>query len=146
VGASVDSLAYATHIQQASTPNQSRVLATQKTGGGYKWRTDLNPLIQTYKEKGVTVRTDWEDVKDQVMKEVLLCKYARDEHCRQVLIGTGDRPLVEHTSRDSYWADGGDGEGQNKLGLLLMEVRHSLQAETPSSPTLMDWFPKVKKL
>jgi predicted NAD-dependent protein-ADP-ribosyltransferase YbiA (DUF1768 family) len=31
--------------------------------------------------------------------------------------------LVEHTKKDKYWADGGDGSGKNRLGELLMKVR-----------------------
>ena len=38
--------------------------------------------------------------------------------------------LVEHTPNDNYWGDGGyDGKGQNKLGVLLMDVRHVLRGE-----------------
>jgi hypothetical protein len=35
--------------------------------------------------------------------------------------------LVEHTSNDSYWADGGDGSGRNMLGRLLLRVRDELR-------------------
>ena len=33
----------------------------------------------------------------------------------------------EHTTNDSYWGDGGNGSGQNKLGHLLMQVRDELR-------------------
>jgi len=39
------------------------------------------------------------------------------------LIGTGNNLIVEHTVHDSYWGDGGDGSGKNRLGHLLMELR-----------------------
>ena len=42
---------------------------------------------------------------------------------------TGTRELVEHTANDSYWGDGGDGTGQNKLGKLLMQVRDEVKGE-----------------
>jgi len=35
--------------------------------------------------------------------------------------------LIEHTKNDSYWADGGDGSGKNRLGQLLMELRNQLR-------------------
>jgi ribA/ribD-fused uncharacterized protein len=47
---------------------------------------------------------------------------------RAVLLGTGDAKLVEHTERDAYWGDGGDGSGQNRLGQILMQVRDELRA------------------
>jgi predicted NAD-dependent protein-ADP-ribosyltransferase YbiA (DUF1768 family) len=35
--------------------------------------------------------------------------------------------IVEHTANDFYWADGGDGSGLNKLGLMLMKIRERLK-------------------
>jgi predicted NAD-dependent protein-ADP-ribosyltransferase YbiA (DUF1768 family) len=31
--------------------------------------------------------------------------------------------LIEHTVKDKYWADGGNGTGKNRLGFLLMKLR-----------------------
>ncbi len=39
-----------------------------------------------------------------------------------------DAELVEHTANDAYWGDGGDGNGKNRLGSLLMKVREELRA------------------
>lgn len=36
---------------------------------------------------------------------------------------TGNRELIEHTEKDRYWGDGGDGSGKNRLGFLLMKLR-----------------------
>lgn len=43
-----------------------------------------------------------------------------------VRLSTGHEELIEHTTHDSYWADGGDGNGKNMLGKLLMQVRREL--------------------
>jgi len=37
--------------------------------------------------------------------------------------------IVEHTTNDSYWGDGGDGSGRNMLGKLLMETRERIRNE-----------------
>jgi predicted NAD-dependent protein-ADP-ribosyltransferase YbiA (DUF1768 family) len=50
---------------------------------------------------------------------------ARMGRSRQ-LLESGDARIVEHTARDRYWADGGDGSGRNMLGRLLMRVRGEL--------------------
>ncbi|KAI8912157.1 hypothetical protein DFJ77DRAFT_467136 [Powellomyces hirtus] len=121
------SLAFGDEIRKASTPNKARILALQKTGGGYAWRTQLNDVILAYKEKGVVIRPDWVNIRDHIMREILLCKFSQNLHCKKVLMGTGDMHLVEHTKRDSYWGDGGDGSGQNRLGELLMEVRDTIR-------------------
>ena len=36
------------------------------------------------------------------------------------LLESGDKRIVEHTANTSYWGDGGDGSGLNRLGILLM--------------------------
>ena len=73
-------------------------------------------------------RGDWESVKDDIMLRALRAKFSAScsVQLRDKLRGTGDKELVEHTSNDSYWGDGGDGTGKNKLGKLLMRVRSEL--------------------
>ena len=72
-------------------------------------------------------RNDWEQVKEDVMKKALLAKFTQHHELRLMLFSTGNRELVEHTSNDRYWGDGGDGSGQNRLGYLLMLVREELR-------------------
>jgi predicted NAD-dependent protein-ADP-ribosyltransferase YbiA (DUF1768 family) len=47
-----------------------------------------------------------------------------------MLLSTGHETIVEHTANDDYWGDGGDGSGRNRLGLLLMELREILRADS----------------
>lgn len=61
------------------------------------------------------------------MKKGLLLKFSQNPGLLDILVGTGERPLVEHTEKDKYWGDGGDGSGKNRLGVLLMEVRAELK-------------------
>ena len=79
-------------------------------------RPDVSPWL----------RSDWEKVKLDVMYKALLAKFSQHNNLRDMLVKTGDRQLIEHTSKDSYWGDGGDGRGQNNLGKLLMKVRTEL--------------------
>lgn len=74
------------------------------------------------------LRADWEAAKDDVMRAALRAKFTQHDRLRRLLLGTGDAELVEHTRNDVYWADGGDGSGLNRLGLLLMELREELRA------------------
>lgn len=69
------------------------------------------------------IRPDWEVVKVAVMRKAVVAKFTQHEEIRRILLGTGDALLVEHTANDGYWADAGDGSGQNMLGKILMEVR-----------------------
>ena len=72
------------------------------------------------------LRPDWEEVKESVMRKAVLAKFTQHPDLRAWLLDTGDAVLVEHTTKDSYWADGGDGSGKNRLGAILMEVRAQL--------------------
>jgi N-glycosidase YbiA len=74
------------------------------------------------------MRRDWESVKDAVMYAALRAKFTQHDDLKAMLLGTGDATLVEHTSNDSYWGDGGDGSGRNCLGQLLMRLREELRA------------------
>lgn len=61
------------------------------------------------------------------MLDGLRLKFTQNNNLKEILLGTGDRKLIEHTDRDKYWGDGGNGEGQNRLGILLMKVRDELR-------------------
>ena len=73
------------------------------------------------------LREDWEDVKEEIMLEALRAKFSQHEELKNLLLSTRDNTLVEHTKNDRYWADGGDGSGKNRLGILLMQVREELR-------------------
>ncbi len=72
------------------------------------------------------LRGDWNSVKDEIMREALEAKFNQHPALRSMLLNTRDAELIEHTKNDSYWGDGGDGSGKNRLGQLLMELRARL--------------------
>lgn len=71
-------------------------------------------------------RSDWYKIRDNVMLEVLRAKFRQNANLAELLLATGDAYLVEHSERDAYWSDGGDGKGKNQLGQILMQVRGEL--------------------
>ncbi|MDF0553256.1 NADAR family protein [Kamptonema sp. UHCC 0994] len=75
------------------------------------------------------LREDWEQVKDDIMRKAVLCKFETHADIREVLLSTGDEELVENSPIDYYWGCGKDGSGKNKLGLILMEVREILRQQ-----------------
>jgi N-glycosidase YbiA len=124
-----NNLVYAKLIATAPTPTQAFLYGRQKiTKNGYPSKIALNPVIQASLDAGISPRKDWEEVKVEVMRGFLQQKFS-DPDLRKLLLDTGDAELVEHTTRDKFWADAGDGSGQNWLGKLLMEVRSELQKE-----------------
>lgn len=72
-------------------------------------------------------RDDWDDVKIQVMHEILRAKFSSNSYLATLLCSTEDRPLVEGNSwGDTFWGRC-DGVGENHLGRLLMKVRSELR-------------------
>ncbi len=61
------------------------------------------------------------------MMDALRAKFTQHGRCQRMLLATGEAELVEHTRNDFYWADGGDGTGRNRLGVLLMQLRAELR-------------------
>lgn len=75
------------------------------------------------------LRADWESIKDDVMRRAIRAKCAAHPKVGALLLSTGEQELVEQTTGDYYWGCGKNGSGQNKLGLILMEVRAELLGE-----------------
>ena len=87
------------------------------------------------RDRRFPLRSDWEQVKDEVMKRAIRRKFETHADIRAVLLSTGDEPIVENAPRDYYWGCGKDGSGTNRLGQILMEVRLFLRQHT--QPTQM---------
>jgi len=77
----------------------------------------------------VKMRSDWDQVKDNVMYECCLAKFLQHPDLRAQLMATGDEELVEDSPIDSYWGCGKDGNGRNQLGKTLMRIREELKGE-----------------
>ncbi len=105
----------------------------QDTGQRELIRKAKSPMIAARmgRDRSKKLRRDWESVKIGIMRSAVLAKFTQHEEIRQVLLSTGDAKLVEHTTNDNFWGDGGDGSGQNWLGRILMEVRQTLHDGQP---------------
>lgn len=82
---------------------------------------------QIGRERHRSFRANWEDVRDNVMLDVLRAKFTQHVDLREILLSTQGAALVEHTKNDRYWGDGGDGAGKNMLGTLLEQVRAEMR-------------------
>ncbi len=73
-------------------------------------------------------RPDWDDVKVDVMREIIRAKADQHEYVRRKLLATGDRELIENSWRDDFWGWGPNRDGRNQLGKLWMEIRAELRS------------------
>ena len=83
----------------------------------------------TAKREGqkLVLRNDWPDIRVQVMRDIVAAKFTQNPDLTALLLQTGDGILVEvNTWGDHFWGVCGE-VGENRLGLILMEVRESLK-------------------
>lgn len=74
----------------------------------------------------LTLRSDWEQIRMEVMETLVKEKFARHAELPARLRSTGSVELVEHNAwRDTFWGVCG-GHGSNHLGRILMRVRTEL--------------------
>lgn len=73
----------------------------------------------------VECRSDWEEIKIEVMRNVLFAKFTQNPLLAKYLLETGEKPILEGNMHgDLFWGvDGKTGIGENHLGKLLMELR-----------------------
>lgn len=73
------------------------------------------------------VRPDWEQVRVGVMRDLVGQKFRVHEELGRQLLATGRAELIEENSwSDTFWGVC-EGEGENRLGRILMEVREELR-------------------
>lgn len=95
--------------------------------------TQYNPSQSKRNGRKVQLRSDWEDVKDDIMYEICKAKFSQNEDLKLKLLAIGDEYLEEGTTwHDNYWGNCSCDKckyitGKNMLGKILMRVREELK-------------------
>lgn len=91
---------------------------------------DENVTASEVKKRGrlIEIRSDWHDIKIDVMKECLRQKFNQEPY-RSKLLATGTESIQEgNWWNDKFWGVClKTNKGQNNLGKLIMEIRNELQ-------------------
>jgi ribA/ribD-fused uncharacterized protein len=92
-----------------------------------------SPGIAKHRGRRVTLREDWEQVKLEVMLNLLRQKFGpKNPGLQRRLLETLPAKLVEgNTWGDTFWGVSA-GVGKNWLGVLLMQVREEIRHELPT--------------
>jgi len=114
-------------IKDQNTAGQAKILANPIKGARWAWEKKLKEVREQYQDSIHFNPEKWDSIRESVMLKALIAKFTQDEHCKKVLLSTGDRILSEHTKRDPYWGSGGDTTKIGKLGELLMQVRNIIK-------------------
>ena len=70
---------------------------------------------------------NWDQIKTQVMEEIVYLKLLQNPYVKKKLLQTEDLLLVEDSPKDSFWGWGPDREGRNELGKIWMKLRQELR-------------------
>lgn len=94
---------------------------------------NMKPDVAKRMGKAVKLRSDWDIVKHQYMREILYAKFTQNPELKAKLLETEEELLVE----GNVWHDNEWGicscykcrniKGLNLLGIFLMEIRESLR-------------------
>ena len=104
----------------------------QKCPSRAKEFSELRPSEADILGHKVPIVENWDDIKDAVMAEILTSKFLQNEYLRDKLIDTGEAKLVyKNTWHQNYWGMCScklcqEVSKQNKLGLILMDVRRDI--------------------
>jgi len=75
-----------------------------------------------------SVREDWTSARDAVMLRATRWKFAQNRRCAEILARTGDCDLMFNHPNNDYWGCGDDGQGENRMGEVLQQVRGEMQS------------------
>jgi ribA/ribD-fused uncharacterized protein len=88
--------------------------------------TRMNPAQAKLVGRNCNLREDWEEIKEQIMYEIVKAKFTQNPNLARLLLDTGNAYLEE----GNWWHDTTWGVcnavGENKLGKILMRVREEL--------------------
>ena len=73
--------------------------------------------------------SEWESLKVEKMKEILICKVEQHPYVHKKLLESGTREIIEDSWRDAEWGWGENKDGENKLGKVWMEIREEFRAK-----------------
>jgi ribA/ribD-fused uncharacterized protein len=82
--------------------------------------------------KAVKMRVDWDDVKLDIMEEIVRAKFTQNPQLQTMLLYTEDLEIIEgNTWGDTFWGVC-DGVGENHLGKILMKIRDEIKEDAGS--------------
>lgn len=116
--------------------NNEAAFQSQKTKSLLQQKQFANLLPNEAKRLGkqVSLRSDWESIKDNVMYEICKIKFSNPE-LKQKLLDTGNLELINDNTS----------EGKNTLGKILMKIRSEIIEENKPKKSKKDKEEKNKE-
>ncbi len=88
---------------------------------------ELSPSDAKKLGRKISLRSDWEEIKNDAMYEVCKAKFGQNPNIAELLLNTAHEELIEGNDHgDRYWGTVG-GIGENYLGRTLMRIRNEMR-------------------
>lgn len=99
--------------------------------------------------RSVTLDSQWEQNKYNIMKSLVHMKFYSNPDLAQRLVNTGS-DIIELDTSDPFWGRA-NGDGRNLLGQILMQLREDLKplyslVKNDENDDDNDWYPKVMQI
>jgi len=89
---------------------------------------NCSPSKSKFLGKKIKLRKDWDNIKNSIMKKALDIKFAKGTNQANKLLETGNDEIIEWNNwGDRIWGKTLDGIGENRLGIMLMDIRNKLK-------------------
>jgi N-glycosidase YbiA len=72
-------------------------------------------------------KSNWNEIKLDIMYQLLKAKVMQHEDVKESLLATGDEEIIEENLENDFWGNGKDGNGANNMGKILMRIRDELK-------------------
>jgi ribA/ribD-fused uncharacterized protein len=87
----------------------------------------VSPSLAKKLGRKVKLRSDWEQIKTDVMRYVIREKFKPGTTWYKRLISTNEEIVEWNNWGDRVWGKTLDGKGENRLGIILMDLREEYQ-------------------
>lgn len=91
-----------------------------------RFARSAHDALMIAKENRDKYRSNWDDVKLGIMKDILRSKVKQHSYVEKKLLESKGREIIEDSWRDDFWGWGPNKDGQNHLGKIWMEIRQEL--------------------
>lgn len=113
----------------------------------------IGAKAKSYGRTAISLRTDWEQIKHDVMLKVVRAKFQQNDELAELLKSTGDQFIIEDTTA---WHDNTFGRcscpkcvmqtAENSLGNILMLVRAELRGEDSCFVSFEDYREEIYRV
>jgi len=103
-----------------------------KSEDDWNWKEfcvlETNPAEVKRQAKHISLRKDWNIIRDDIMRDCLRQKFSQEPY-KRLLLDTKNEQIQEgNWWGDEYWGVNlKTGKGQNKLGKMIMQIRGEIR-------------------